>query len=85
MGEQFFLDLGFVAGLSAIPLSSYLAPTQKRNQQKLTWFTFGLIGIGLLSLLPNFGAFFLLFMLGVFAYQWVVNGILIKEGARVID
>ncbi len=85
IGGDLFLSLALVAGLSAIPLSSYLSPTKKSNQQKLTWFTFGLIGIGLLSLLPNLGALLIVFMLGVFAYQWVINGILIKEGARVID
>ena len=85
ISQKLFFDLAIVAGLSAIPLSTYLSPTQKNNQQRLTYLTYGLIGMGLLSLLPNMHVFLVFFLLGIFAYQWIVNGILIKEGARVID
>lgn len=85
LNQDLFFNLALVAGLSAIPLSSYLSPTKKSNQQRLTYLTFGLIGMGLLSLLPNMSIFLIFFFIGIFAYQWIVNGMLIKEGARVID
>ena len=85
INPDLFLRLAAVAGFSAIPLSSYLSPTNKSNQQRLTFLTFGIIGMGLLALFFNIGLFIILFFLGIFAYQWIINGILIKEGARVID
>ena len=73
-----------MCGLMAIPLGSFLQPTKKSNRNKLIYFTGAILLCGLLAC---FGVkyFILVFLLGIFAYQWIVNGIMIKESARVID
>ncbi len=69
----------------AIPFGSFLQPRKKRGRQTALIFTCGLLFFGILSLIPSATPFFAIFILGLFAYQWVINGILIRENSRVID
>jgi tetratricopeptide (TPR) repeat protein len=68
-----------------IPLASFLHPVKESNKTTTKYYTIALIGIALMAFIFNSGALFSLFALAVFAYQWVINGILIKENARVMD
>ncbi len=82
--ETNLLNLAVVGGLMAIPLGTFLIPTKKENVNKLKYFTIGILVCGILASV-GFGFLMLVFLLGIFVYQWVINGIMIKEGARVID
>lgn len=78
------LIFALVFGLMAIPLGTFLQPTKKSNRDKLIYFTIAIFVCGLLAGF-GFEMFLIGFLLGIFAYQWIINGIMIKEGARVID
>ena len=75
--------------LFTIPLGSFLNPPKKSLQLKLTYFTIAIITSGILGLLfmQLTGNAILLFAsgLGLFAYQWIYNGVMIKAGARIKD
>ncbi len=89
LGAVFFTPHGWtmamIFGLSLIPLGTFLKPTQKKNQQRATIFTIVLVVLGLLGVVINNGFFAFSFLIGVFAYQWYFNSVMIGENARVMD
>ena len=82
--EQFLYGMIMSIALM-IPLASFLHPVKESNQTTTKYYTFALVGLALMTLIFNSGALFGLFILAVFVYQWIINGILIKENSRVID
>ncbi len=77
--------MAMIFGLSLIPLGTFLNPTQAKNQKKTTYFTIGLVTIGLLALLTGGDMIIFGFIIAVFAYQWYFNSVMIGENARVMD
>jgi len=78
----------FLAAISAgmmIPLGTYLQPTKDSNRKLTLFYTIGLGVVGLLGGAFNISVCILIFVVGLFIYQWVINGILIKENARVFE
>ncbi|WP_235297890.1 tetratricopeptide repeat protein [Portibacter marinus] len=81
------LVIFFVAMM--IPLGTMFNPPTKSGRQKTVLFTIGILLAGLagfvikmiigsdIGIMITFG--------GIFIYQWVLNGIMIKAGSRVID
>ena len=80
-----FFTLGAIAAFLSIPFSTYLNPTAEKTRSKLKSFTIALVVLGIFSALTNLGLFFLLFVVGIFAYQIYYSSLVIKESARVID
>ncbi|MEO1518698.1 MAG: tetratricopeptide repeat protein [Bacteroidota bacterium] len=78
-----FLLLGILGILLMIPLGTFLKPSGKKNRQLMTYFTIGIVASGLLGILFGIGLLQWAALIGLFAYQWVINGILIKENSRV--
>jgi len=72
-----------------IPLGTMFNPPSKEGRKKTVQFTLGILMVGLIGLaimmftgndvgiLITFG--------GIFIYQWVLNGMMIKAGSRIID
>jgi tetratricopeptide (TPR) repeat protein len=83
--SEMMMNLGLAFFVFMIPLGTFLTPTKEENRNKLTYFTIGIIGLGLLGIFTNNSILITIAFIGVFLYQWVVNGILIKENARVFD
>ena len=78
-----FLMLGVLGVACMIPLGTFLKPTKPKNRRQLTYFTVAVMLSGVVGILLNqemllFGAFF-----GIFIYQWIINGIMNKENARI--
>ena len=69
-----------------IPLGSMNNPNGKANKKKAKMLSFSIIGVGLLGMLLFLmnGSTFLLIIcgLGLFAYQWILNYLVIKESGR---
>jgi len=81
-GMEIFELMSLMFVIFAIPLGSFLSPTNKSNQNKLMIFTAAVILSGLLSLVvPMFFIITLFLFLG---YQFYANSLLIKENARVM-
>lgn len=82
---RFLEILALIGVFGLIPLGTFLHPTKESNRKTTLYFTIGIFAVGFLSLFGNFSGLFLLWLGLIFIYQWVINGILIKENARVID
>ena len=79
------LMLGIVFFVSIIPFSSFLDPVNESTRKKLvigmsSLFVIGLIGAVIGSLPLSF-----IYFGSIFIYQFLINGILIKENARVFE
>lgn len=57
-----------------------------KNEKKVQWLTYGIVSSGILGLLlmAFTGSEILLIVsaLGIFAFQWIINAIIIKQSAR---
>jgi len=80
-----FGTLSAVFLLSMIPFSSFLSPTNESTRKKLVITMSTLFVLGIISVLLGVGPFVIIFFISVFIYQFVINGILIKENARVFE
>ncbi len=80
--QQLYLALTFYVAM--IPFSSFLSPTDKDTRKILVVLMGTLFITGIISSIMNSKMFFV-FPFGVFFYQFIINGILIKENARVFD
>ena len=79
------LNLALAFFVFMIPLGSFLRPVRESNRKKLTYFTTGIIGVGLLGIFINNSMLITIAFVGLFIYQFVINGILIRENARVFE
>lgn len=68
-----------------IPLGSFLKPTKEANKKKLTYYTIGIIGVGLMGIFINNSLLITIAFVGLFIYQFVINAMLIKENSRVFE
>ena len=82
-GASQLLMLGIMGVLFMIPLGTFLKPSREKHRRQLSYFTLGVVGVGLTAVLFNIDLLYLLVFLAVFAYQWIINAILIRENARV--
>jgi hypothetical protein len=82
-GGDLFISLALAFFLFMIPLGSFLRPTKEANRKKLAYFTIGIITAGLFGIFLNNTIFLGASFIGLFLYQWVVNGMMIKENSRV--
>jgi len=79
------LILGILFFLFMIPLGTFLHVRKKGNRKKITYFTIAIVSSGIIGGILNFFPLMAISGIGIFIYQWVINGILIKENARVFD
>jgi len=83
--ELFFLAMLFFFAM-LIPLGTMYKPMSQKNKsiaKKLTMaiFVTGLIGLATLVFTDNVFIFYIA-AFGIFAYQWIINGMMIKEAGR---
>lgn len=87
-GEAFLLMALFFVALM-IPLGSMYTPTTPEARKKTQNFTLGILIVGLLGLALKFvsGDEILVIVAfgGIFIYQWYLNSVMIKAGARMLD
>ncbi len=81
-GMTYFAMVGIVFGLSIIPLGTFLNPVKEKNLQTTKIYTIAAICIGLIGSFFQITPLFTVFLISIFIYQWVINGILIKENSR---
>ncbi len=83
-----FIDLlllGFMFIALAIPLGSMMTPTSKTAKNKLILYTAALACLIFISIAVDVlnirtGLPFLIFLIGIIAYQWIFNAVAIKSG-----
>ncbi len=72
-----------------IPLGSMYNPPKSENRKKTVYFTVGILILGILGILFKFtlgNELFLMLAFGaIFIYQWVLNGMMIKAGSRMMN
>ena len=68
-----------------IPLGTFLQPTRKKNRQIIFAYTAGLLLAAISVVIFRTSPALSLFAIGLFIYQFVINGILIKENARIFE
>ena len=83
--NMFFGELAILAFGMMIPLGTFLKPRGDKNRQITLLFTLGMLISGLLGLILNVSSLWIGFLFALFIYQWVINGLMIKENARVFD
>lgn len=76
--------IAIMAALMMIPLGTFLNPVNPRNRKIMKAYTIGLAIAAVLSIF-SIGTIFTVFIGGIFIYQWVINGMMIKENSRVMD
>lgn len=67
-----------------IPLGSFLKPVKPANRNSTKIFTIGLVILGLGGAFAG-DTLLVPFLIGLFIYQWYINGILIKENSRIFE
>jgi tetratricopeptide (TPR) repeat protein len=83
--SELMMNLALAFFVFMIPLGSFLRPTKDTNKKKLTYYTMGIVGVGLVGIFINNSILITIAFVGLFIYQFVINGILIKENARVFE
>lgn len=78
-----YLWLFIPLGLLLIPLGSFLNPKTEKYRLILKIYVLALIVIFLTAYFTINNSLTYVYMFGIFAYQWIVNGMLIKENSRV--
>lgn len=72
--------------LMLIPLGTMYKPLSEKNRNIATRFTLAIFITGILGLITLYVTdnIFIFYMsgLGIFAYQWIINGMMIKEAGR---
>lgn len=71
--------------LYMIPLGTFLNANRPKNRKITSMFTMGIVGIGVLGIALNSISWIMVSLVGLFIYQWVINGILIRENSRKFD
>ena len=71
--------------LLTIPLGSFLRPFRKSQRQLTTAATVGIAVLGLGGILLDVGFVVNLALFGLLGYQFLLNGIMVKEGGRTFD
>ena len=85
LANGMLFNLGIVGLLSVVMLGTFLHPKSDANRKKMKLYTIAAVVVGLIWVLTYHDALMYVFMLAVFAYQWIINGILIKENSRVFE
>ncbi len=80
----FYLLMGVVFAIMIIPLGTFRKPTKPRNRQIMLAYTIALVVTGIFGAIFSTPLYYM-FLVGLFIYQWVINGMLIKENARVFE
>ncbi len=80
-----FINYAIMFGLMSIPFGTFLNVKHKQNRKLLIYLSVGLLIFAILLSLFNLWAGTILVIGGVFIYQWVINGIMIKENARKFE
>ena len=78
-----FLLLAIVFGLLMIPLGTFLKPNREKNRKITSYATLAMVMAGVAGAALNSDLLLVATFIGIFAYQWLINGIMIKENARV--
>ncbi|MBC6993421.1 tetratricopeptide repeat protein [Neolewinella lacunae] len=81
-GAFLFQALAFAFLLFTIPLGSFLRPIRKTQRTILTLYTVGLGVFGLGSIFLDSGTLGNIALFGLLAYQFVINGMMVREGGR---
>ena len=68
-----------------IPLGTFMKPNREKTRKYLKIFVIGVGATGLLGLIPGLGYLMFGFLIAIIGYQWAINGIMIKENARVFE
>lgn len=84
-GSDQFLLPALTCALFMIPLGTFLRINHPGNRKMIKALTYGILACGVLGALLDIGGLQILAFLGIFAYQWIFNGMMIKEGARTVD
>ena len=71
--------------LFMIPLGTFLNANKPNNRRTTTLFTVGIVVAGLAGMALNLIPLIMVSVVGLFIYQWVINGILIRENSRTFD
>ena len=79
---ELFSLVALVCFISMIPLGTFLNPVKEKNRKITKAFAIGIPVLGLIGIFSGvimvyFGALILLFV-----YQWMLNGIMIRENSR---
>ena len=86
--ESFLLAALFCVGIM-IPLGSMYSPVTPESRKKTIMFTIGILLVGAIGVVINFinGSELVLIVAfgGIFIYQWFLNSLMIKAGARMMD
>ena len=78
-----YLELSIMIALMMIPLGSFLHPKSDKNRKILSMYVIGLVVLLIFSFITSNLTLYYIFLAGIFAYQWIVNAMSIKEGSRV--
>jgi len=83
LGTPPFLMCALAFGLFLIPLGTFLKPNRNSNRKMTKALTIGIVSVGALGAVLNIELLLIVSFIGIFGYQWLINGIMIKENARV--
>ena len=71
--------------LFSIPLASFLSVENPDTAKKFKFYVMTYLVLAVFAIIGNLGGLMALLAISVFIYQWIINGVLIKENARVYD
>jgi len=80
--SESLLNCAFVSFGSMIPLGTFLTPVSDKNRLITKLFSIGIPALGFIGISTGQMLFFYGALMGLFAYQWVINGIIIRENSR---
>lgn len=83
IGSDIFIWLAIMSALMMIPMATFLSPKSDKSRKSLKIYVLALLFFMLTVLVTSNMTFYYLFLVGIFAYQWFVNSLIIKENSRV--
>ncbi|MEM9526295.1 MAG: tetratricopeptide repeat protein [Bacteroidota bacterium] len=81
-GAFIFQAFAFAFLVLTIPLGSFLRPIRKNQRMIMTAYTIGLVVAGIGAILLNNGFLINVALFGLLGYQFVLNGMMAREGGR---
>ena len=82
LGYEVLLLLSLAFLLLTIPLGSFLRPLRKSQRNLTTLATFGIAVTGLGAIIFNLPGLLNIALFGLLGYQFLLNGLMAKEGGR---
>ena len=83
--HNLFGEFALVGFGMMIPLGTFLKPTRDANRKITLYYTIAMLLSAFIAIIFRIEILMIGFLIALFVYQWLFNGLMIKENSRVFE